>query len=316
VSPDAPYVLRVALSSLYRPQNRTVFLVVTLGAGVFLVHLLAVARQSLIEELRIRDSGESPNVVMIDIQPDQRAGLSAHLAASGFPVRDELPIVTMRLASIRGIPLSQWNEESDGHLSGWVPGWEFRVTHRGVLLDNERLTAGEWTPATTAARRFPSPLPPACSTTSGERGRRARLGRAGRAGRVLRRRVRDVDWDCRPHELRHRLSRRWIEDAPATYAATTRASDRRDVQRLQALMRGRFGNVSLIDLSLVFETLTKVMGQAELVVRFLAGFTIATGLLVLVAAVLTSRYQRRRESALREHGRADARLTAVGIESR
>ncbi len=317
VSPDAPYVLRVALSSLYRPQNRTVFLVVTLGAGVFLVHLLAVARQSLIEELRIRDSGESPNVVMIDIQPDQRAGLSAHLAASGFPVRDELPIVTMRLASIRGIPLSQWNEESDGHLSGWVPGWEFRVTHRGVLLDNERLTAGEWTPRHDSGP--PIPISIAASLLDDIP---VNVGDAlvwdvqGVPVESFVGSVRDVDWDFGRMNFGIVFPDGWIEDAPATYAATTRASDRRDVQRLQALMRGRFGNVSLIDLSLVFETLTKVMGQAELVVRFLAGFTIATGLLVLVAAVLTSRYQRRRESALLRTLGASGRfvLTAVGIE--
>lgn len=299
VRPRMPYLWRMALSSLFRPQNRAVFLVVTLGAGLFLVHLLAVARQSLVEEIRLRDIDDAPNVVLLDVQVDQREAVRQAMEAAGFPVRDELPIITMRLSAINGKPLASWDEDKDGHLSRWVPSWEFRVTYREQLLDNEGLSAGEWT----ARQDEGPPLP--ISIAKGllndipvQVGSSLTWDVQGVPVETVIGSVRDVDWELGRQNFGIVFPAGWIENAPVGFALTTRASGREQVQSLQALLRGQFPNVSLIDLTLVFESLTKVLGQAEFVVRFLAGFTISTGLLVLMAAVLTSRYQRRRESAL------------------
>jgi putative ABC transport system permease protein len=46
------------------------------------------------------------------------------------------------------------------------------------------------------------------------------------------------------------------------------------------------------------QTLDSIIGKISFVVRFMAMFTVATGLLVLVGALLTGRYQRIQESIL------------------
>jgi putative ABC transport system permease protein len=49
---------------------------------------------------------------------------------------------------------------------------------------------------------------------------------------------------------------------------------------------------------LILKTLDSILGQIAFVVRFMAMFTVATGLLVLVGALMTGRFQRIQESIL------------------
>ena len=65
----------------------------------------------------------------------------------------------------------------------------------------------------------------------------------------------------------------------------------------QAIVR-QFPNVSIIDLSLILNTLDEVLGKISFVIRFMAMFSIVTGLLVLIGSVIISKFQRIQESVL------------------
>jgi putative ABC transport system permease protein len=60
----------------------------------------------------------------------------------------------------------------------------------------------------------------------------------------------------------------------------------------------QFPNVSALDLTSVLHTLDTIFGRIAFAIRFMALFSIAAGVLVLVNAVLTSRQQRTQESVL------------------
>jgi putative ABC transport system permease protein len=68
--------------------------------------------------------------------------------------------------------------------------------------------------------------------------------------------------------------------------------------RMQREVVKAFPNISIIDLMLVLQTVDSILGKISFVVRFMAMFTVLTGLLVLVSALVTGRYQRVRESVL------------------
>jgi putative ABC transport system permease protein len=68
--------------------------------------------------------------------------------------------------------------------------------------------------------------------------------------------------------------------------------------RLQREVVNHFPNVSAIDLTLILQTVDSILGKISFVVRFMAMFTVLTGLLVLVGALVTGRYQRIQESIL------------------
>jgi putative ABC transport system permease protein len=60
----------------------------------------------------------------------------------------------------------------------------------------------------------------------------------------------------------------------------------------------KYPNVSVIDLNLILTILDEVLDKIGFVIRFMAGFSIITGLIVLIASVLISKFQRMQESIL------------------
>ena len=89
-----------------------------------------------------------------------------------------------------------------------------------------------------------------------------------------------------------------LEEAPQFHVLVTRSGDAETRAELQRRAVSGFPNVSVIDLDLVLSTVDKVLDKVAVVVRFVALFSIATGLAVLAAVVTGSRFQRLRESAL------------------
>jgi putative ABC transport system permease protein len=67
---------------------------------------------------------------------------------------------------------------------------------------------------------------------------------------------------------------------------------------MQRAVVQKFPNVSAIDLTLILQTVDNIVSKISFVIRFMALFTVFTGLTVLAAAILTGRYQRVREAVL------------------
>ena len=89
-----------------------------------------------------------------------------------------------------------------------------------------------------------------------------------------------------------------LEQAPQFQVLVTKSPDvattaayRRDVVKA-------FPNVSVIDLGTILSALNDVLTKVSYVIKFMAGFSILTGLIVLIASLLLSKFQRIKESVL------------------
>ena len=119
--------------------------------------------------------------------------------------------------------------------------------------------------------------------------------------------MREVDWQRVQPNFFMVFPEGVLESAPQFYAIVARAESNQAAARLQRAVVERFPNVSVIDLSLILNTLNSILGKVSAAMRFVALFTIITGLAVLASAVLGSRAQRMRESILLANsGRAAA----------
>lgn len=295
-----PFVLRQGLANVHRPNNRTLLLVVSLGLGTFLLLTLQLIQSTLLRELISGREAGRPNAILFDIQPDQREGVAALVRDQGLPILDEAPIVTMRLRSIAGQPVESLLASKDPTTPAWALRREFRSTFTDSLRDSEKLTAGTWVP-----RVEPGTDPVPVSVEDGiARELGVTLGDElvwDIQGVEMRTRVeslREVDWRRVQPNFFVLFPRGPLDDAPAFHVLVTRVESPEASARLQRAAVQRFPNVSAIDLTLVLRTVDQVLGRIAFVIRFMALFTVATGLLVLVAAVLSGRYQRIRESIL------------------
>ena len=93
--------MRQGLANLYRPDNRTLLLTLSLGLGTFLLLNLYLTREVLLTQFRSIDD-DRPNIFLFDIQPDQKEGVANLVRSLQFPIIQEAPIVTMRLVEVMG----------------------------------------------------------------------------------------------------------------------------------------------------------------------------------------------------------------------
>lgn len=294
-----PYAYRTALGNLYRPNNRTLLMVVTLGMGVLLINTLLLVRDGLLGQVNIESSEDAANVILLDVQTHQRDGVTDLLASTDLPARDILPVITMRVEKIKGKPLREWKVTPDSPVSDWVYTWEFRNTYRDHVLDNAEIIAGEFIPRYDGDEPFPVSLSENVIEDFGVAiGDSITWNVQGVSVESVVSSIRRVRWQAGRQNFNIVFPLGTIEAAPTVYAISVKSPGRLETANLQQALTRDFPNVSLIDLSLVFKSLEEILNKATFVIKFMAGFTIATGLLVLAGAVVSSRYQRIRESVL------------------
>jgi putative ABC transport system permease protein len=89
-----------------------------------------------------------------------------------------------------------------------------------------------------------------------------------------------------------------LESAPKTFIAALRAETPASSAQLQRAVGRALPSVSAIDLTLILQTFDGIFAKASFVISFMAAFTVLTGVIVLVGAILTGRFQRIRETVL------------------
>jgi putative ABC transport system permease protein len=110
--------------------------------------------------------------------------------------------------------------------------------------------------------------------------------------------LREVEWRRIQPNFFVVFPRGVLEGAPAMHVLVTRVGSSQDSARMQRAVVAAFPNVSVIDLTLVLQTVDAIVGKISFVIRFMAMFTVLTGLLVLVSALAAGRFQRIQESVL------------------
>ena len=297
-----PYVWRQGMANLHRPANQTVTLVLSIGFGAFLLGTLYLVQHNLLRQLRLSGGPARPNLVLFDIQPDQLPAVERELGEAGLPRAGATPIVPMRIRSVNGRPVTELlagspGQEVDGPSNAWVFRREYRSTYRDSVVASERVVEGSWSKARQS--------PPRVSV---ERDLAAELGVG--VGDEIVWDVQGVPVPTRVGSLREVSWARFepnffvvfapgaLETAPQSFVTLTRIPDPAARGRFQRRLAERFGNVSTLDLSLLQESLERLVDRVVLAIRFMALFSLAVGILVLVGALATSRFQRVREGAL------------------
>ena len=294
------YVWRQGLANLYRPNNQTLVLMLSLGLGTFLIMTLHLSQRMLLEKVSLASGDDRPNMVLFEIQADQRKGLVELLKTFQLSVIQETPVVTMRLLSVAGRSVDDIRKDPNSGIPNWAIGRQYRSTYRDHLVDTETLVAGSWN----GSRKQRSGV----VSVSVEKGiaedLQVTLGDElvfdiyGVPFTTTVGSIREVDWQRFQPNFFMVFPRGVLEGAPQFYVQVTRVPSNAISAQLQRAVVQKFPNVSTIDLTLIMNTVDSVLAKVSFAIRFVALFSILTGLMVLAGTVLTSRYQRLRESVL------------------
>lgn len=294
------YVWRQGLANLYRPNNQTLVLMLAIGLGTFLITTLYLSHDTLLNKVTFVAGGNRPNLILYDIQPDQKSAVAETIRAHGLPILQEAPMVTMRLTSVAGEPVESILSDTTRDVSRGLLRWEFRTTYRDTLFDSEEIVAGSWIPEVEEGLEV---IPISLEARAAQRMNMAPGDTLvwNVQGVPLTTRIaslRKVDWQRIQANFMVVFPKGALEDAPQIYILATKAPSTEKSAGLQREIVRAFPNVSMIDLNLVLKTVDGFLSKISWVIRFMAFFSIVTGLVVLVAAVVTSRFQRIQESVL------------------
>ncbi|MFN8341283.1 MAG: FtsX-like permease family protein [Cyclobacteriaceae bacterium] len=312
----APFAIRHALANLYRPQNQTRMLMISIGLGVFILATLNIVQYSLLGQVEFTGNTNQVNTILFDIQDHQLAGIRQLFDQQKQPIHQTTPIITCRIAEIKGKRIEALVGDTSRRMPNWALTREYRVTYRDTLTRSEELTSG-------ALQSIRHGQRDSVWVTISE-GMQETLGVqlndsmvfdiqgvpvAVRIGGI-----RKVDWPVDPPNFVFVFPSGVLEPAPKIWVTTTRMESDEKASSFQQALVTLFPNVSYIDLRLVLSTVTQLFDKISLVVRFLALFSIVTGLVVLAGAVANSRYIRIKENVLlRTIGAGTALITKVTL---
>ena len=303
------YVWRQSLANLYRPNNQTLILVTAIGLGAFLIATLYLTQGLLLGRVQLSGSGKQPNMVLFDIQNEQIAGVRALVKQQKLPILQEVPVVTMRLNDINGKTASAGKPPRPDQPTDTVrtdtvrraPSWaftrEYRVTYRDSLISSEKIAAGKG-PYQANGAIYVSVEKDYMERMHVKLGDTLNFNVQGAPIPTIVGGTREVDWSRVQTNFLIVFPSGVLEQAPQFRVLMTRVPDNKTSAVLQRGLVSQFPNVSAIDLGLILQTIDEILGQISFVIRFMALFSILTGLLVLGSSVVISKYQRLRESVL------------------
>jgi putative ABC transport system permease protein len=295
-----PYVWRQGLANLHRPRNQTLMLILALGLGAFLLLTLQFIQQTLIRQVSRGKDAQQSNLILFDIQTDQREAVHRLVRSFSLPIPQEAPMVTMRLSAVKGKSVEELRNNPQQEAADWALQHEYRATYRRRLIDTETLIAGTWRGEMTNDSAAPmisleEEVARALGATVGDD---LVFDVQGVPMTTTIASIRKVDWQQIKPNFFVVFPPGVLEAAPQTHLLVTRTPSSAVSAAVQRAVVQQFPNVSALDLTSVLHTLDTLLGRIAFAIRFMALFSIAAGVLVLVNAVLTSRQQRIQESVL------------------
>jgi len=142
----APFWMRQGLANLFRPRNHSLATILAIGFGLHLVATQHAVQWNVLRQIEADTRPDRPNLVLFDVQPDQKPEVDALLAARGAPVIEQAPLVSARIAAVAGRDVGDWLRTGDDLPRDlrWVLRREYRLTWSETLRDTEEVVAGEW----------------------------------------------------------------------------------------------------------------------------------------------------------------------------
>jgi putative ABC transport system permease protein len=288
-----PSSLRHGLANLYRPGNQSAAVLASLGTGVMLILAVYLMQSSLLREIRETASPSLPNVFLIDITSDEVDGLKSFFKHQPGVTRplDLLGGVQGRFVSLNGKTLDQLKDQHFPRrmLESAELSWA------DAPPDGDKITQGKWWTDPKAseiaigegtAQRLHLSVGSSVEIEIGGRVRALKVSALYKAdGQHIAARVAFM------------LPSGQLKDEPSTWYGGAHV-EAKQVPAMERALFAAYPTVTVINIADVLDRIESVVDQITFVVRFLAGFSILAGLMILASSIASARFRRMREAVV------------------
>lgn len=283
--------LRHGLANLYRPGNQSSAVLAALGAGVMLILSIYLMQSSIIGALREDVKPSTPNLFLIDMSTEELPGIRAVLQqqpgiAGGLEI---IPVISARVQSIDGTPVDDLNLKNYPKrlLRSATLSWTTTVPE-GTKVKEGKWWSGEEGGNSLAvvdrvAQRLHLKIGSRVTFTSGDKQIPVQVTAIYR-----------VTGEHAFARSEFILPEALLKDQPTVWYGDVHA--RTDaIPAVERALFAAYPTVTVINVAEILQTIQGVVDQITLVIRFLAGFSILAGLIILASSVASTRFRRIRE---------------------
>jgi len=285
---------RFGVANLSRRRAESVVQLVAFGTGIMVLLLLGILRDDLNGDWQRTLPPNLPNYFFINIPPAVRDDFVRFLQARGARTTRVLPMIRGRLTGINGHAVE--NPRSARNGEDTFATREQNLTWASELGADNRVIAGRWWTAADFGKPLVSLATEFQESLGLQVGDHLTFDIAGEALEVTVASVRKVKWDTFQPNFFIVFPPGVLEGAAGTYM--TSAYFTPGSARSLAQLARRFPSVSIFDIDELLTQVRAVLDKAALAVQSVFVFTLFAGLTVLLAAVQSSRDERRYESAM------------------
>jgi putative ABC transport system permease protein len=285
---------RYGLANVSRRGGGSVVQIVAFGLGLMVLLLLAVVRSDLLADWRRSLPADVPNNFLVNIRPEERESLQAFLTSHGLGEPQMFPMVRARITAInsqRSESIKLPKDSGRGFLER-----EQNLTWSAGLMEDNQLIAGAWWTRADTGKHLVSISSEYQEALQLKLGDKLSFDIAGEPLTVQVASIRKIRWDSFRPNFFLVFPPGLLDGAAGTYMTSVFLTP---VQRpaLADLVR-QFPTISVFDVDAILKQIRDIMDRASLAVQYVFLFTLAAGVVVLLAAVQSTRDERRYESAM------------------
>jgi putative ABC transport system permease protein len=285
---------RYGLANVSRRGTGSVVQIVAFGLGLMVLLLLAVVRGDLLADWRRSLPSDVPNNFLVNIRPEQRQALQEFLTAHGFGAPQMYPMVRARITAIN--EQSPQSLKLGGDAARNYVEREQNLTWSANMMEDNQLVAGRWWTAADAGKPLVSISSEYADGLHLKVGDKLSFDVAGEPLTTEVSSIRKIRWDSFRPNFFLVFPPGLLDGAGGTYMTSLYLNS---TQRpyLADLVR-QFPTISVFDVDAILKQIRDIMDRASLAVQYVFLFTLAAGIVVLLAAVQSTRDERRYESAM------------------
>ncbi len=288
--------LRYGLANVSRRAGTSIAQVSALGLGLMALLLLTFVRTDLIDRWRLSLSDDAPNRFIVNVQPDQMAGVRDFLSGQGIAEPTLYPMIRGRLVEHNGKPVTGAQYAEDGERARRLAEREFNLSTAESLGKDNQVTAGKLWPAKRLAKPELSVEEEFAARLKWKIGDRVAFDIAGQRFEATITSFRKVEWESFKPNFFVVASPGALEGYSASYITAVKVPPTRP--RFTAELVERYPNLTVIDVDAILTQVRSIGDQVARVVQVVFWFSLAAGVLVLLAAVSASQDERLREGGV------------------
>ncbi len=308
---------RYGIANVARRGRESSVQVVAFGIGLMVLLLLTLVRTELLSQWQSTLPETAANHFLINIQPEERSQVAEVLAGHGIETPQFAPLARARISHVNGVPLNEY-EFRDRRTERELRD-DLNVTWSAALGPDNEIAAGQWWGEDDPEPQLSIEAEELLDFGL-ELGDELTFAIAGQSATVRITSTRNINWDSFRPNFFMVVNPGVMEEFAHTYITSLHLErdQRTAMLELVTLLPG----ISVIDIDTLLDQVRRAMDRAASAVQYVFLFTLAAGIVVLLAAIQATRDERMYESAvLRTLGAGKgvilqgiaAEFTAIGV---